>query len=104
MWCDLAGDDELERPRLVPVVAHAVVDREIRRSNRPCGLQALVVEVDTDELSFNPTPARPSTDHAQDIPAAESDVEQPDASCRTEPASEERDRRHAVEVHRLTRA
>ena len=36
--------------------------------------------------------------------AAESDVEQPDALCRTEPASEQRDRRHAVEVHRLTRA
>ena len=96
---DQHGQVVLASPKRDLAANHRFFARALNAARRPT------------EVTTDPAPAYPRV-LDEFVPevwhvvkhAAESDVEQPDALCRTEPASEERDRRHAVEVHRLTRA
>ena len=96
---DQPGQVVLASPKRDLAANHRFFARALNAARRPT------------EVTTDPAPAYPRV-LDEFVPevwhvvkhAAESDVEQPDALCRTEPASEERDRRHALEVHRLTRA
>ena len=76
---DLARDDEVERPCLVEIVAGAIVDREVGGRRRARRRDALLVEVDADQIGRDAALLRPAGDRAQHVAVAEADVHQPEA-------------------------
>lgn len=73
---DLAADDEIEVFRQIEIVARMVAYMQRGRGCRERYFRASRVEIHADQQGWNLPLLRPVRDTAQDVPMAETDIEQ----------------------------